>query len=34
MAFCRARLATCKLPKHFAVVPALEKTASGKVRRA
>lgn len=34
LAFCRARLATCKLPKHFAVVPALEKTASGKVRRA
>ena len=32
--FCRARLATCKLPKHFSVVPAIEKTASGKLRRA
>ncbi len=32
--FCRARLATCKLPKHFSVVPAIGKTASGKLRRA
>lgn len=32
-AFCRSRLATHKIPKTFACVPALPKTASGKLRR-
>jgi len=32
-AFCRARLALHKIPKTFTCVPALEKTASGKIRR-
>ena len=33
-AFCRTRLAPHKIPKAFAVVTALPKTASGKIRRA
>ena len=33
-AFCRARLALHKIPKSFTCVPALPKTASGKIRRA
>ena len=33
-AFCRAHLAIHKIPKTFACVPALPKTASGKLRRA
>ena len=32
-AFCRARLALHKIPKSFTCVPALPKTASGKIRR-
>jgi long-chain acyl-CoA synthetase len=33
-AHCRERLATYKIPRYIAFVPALPRTASGKVRRA